>query len=161
MNEDDLIRLGRAVSAYFRAASALGSASLLTRHAALLVSRDDDLGEDDEPDEDFLLDRAATYRDKALLMSDSAAALLSHAERWFKDLDDAEKDVDLAIADVALEIEAAGDAYSEVVDAMGRASFAAQGTYPQLLEELRSSTQFLKAEAATYRALADGELEDD
>ncbi len=161
MNEDDLVRVRRAVGAYYRAASALGRASLLMRHAALLVPPDEDLSADDEPDEEFLLDRAATYRDKALLMSDSAAALLSHAERWFEDLDDAEENLDRAIAEVAVEIEAAGDAYSEVVEAIGGASFAELDSYPQLLKELRGSAQFLNAEAATYRALADGELEDD
>ena len=161
MNEDDLVCVRRAVGAYFRAASALGSASLLTRHAALLVPSAKAPSADDEPDEEFLLDQAATYRDKALLMRDSAAALLSYSERWFDDLDDVGKDLDRAIAEVAVEIEAAGDAYSEVVEAIGSASFAELDTYPQLLKELRGSAQFLNAEAATYRALAEGELEDD
>lgn len=161
MNGADLVFVRRAVGAYFRAASALGTASLVMRHAALLVSPEGALSADDEPDEEFLLDRAATYRDKALLMSDSAAALMAHADRWFDDLDFAEESLDRLIAEVAVEIEAAGDAYSEVVEAIGSASFAELDTYPELLKELRISSQFLNAEAATYRALADGELEDD
>jgi len=43
MDEDDLKRVQVAVGAYFRAAAALGSASLTIRHAALLGKYDEDL----------------------------------------------------------------------------------------------------------------------
>jgi len=112
------------------------------RHAALLVPADEDPGEDDEPDDEFLLDRAATYHDKALHLSRSAAALLSHAERWFPDLGDAEDDVDRVLGEFAVEIEGAADAHGEVVEAIESAGFAELPTYPELLEELRGSVQF-------------------
>lgn len=161
VSEADLVRVRRAVGAYFRAASALGGASLLMRHAAVLVLDDDESGQESEPDDEFLLDRAATYHEKALLMSNSAVALLSHAERWFADLNDADEDLDHVLREFAVEIEDAADAYGQVVEAIGAASFAGRDTYPQLLEELRGSVQVLSAEAAIFRALAEGELEDE
>lgn len=149
----------RAVSAYFRAASALGSASLMVRHAALLLTDDEDRGHEHERDDDFLFDRAATYHRKALLMSRSAAALLGHAEDWFEELGDPEEDIDSVLAHFAVKIEGAADASGEVVAALERASFADLDDYPQLLEGLRGALQFLNSEAAAFRALAAGELD--
>lgn len=161
MDEADLIRVRRAVAAYFRAASALGSASLALRHAALLVTDQDraEVGEDEEPDDEFLLERAATYSEKAEFMSRSAVALLAHADKWFAHLENVAGDVDELLGSFALDIQRAADAYAEVSDVLGEASFAQLDSYPDLVQELRGAVQFLSSEAAVFAALAAGELD--
>jgi len=94
-------------------------------------------------------------------MSRSADALLSHSERWFADLEESYSDVDELLAGFALEIETAADAYVEVIEAIEGASFAGLDGYPELLEELRASVQFLSTEAAVFAALVAGELDDE
>ena len=162
MDENDLHRVRRAVAAYFRAAGALGSASLLLRQAAAGLATDDpDLlePEDDEPDDEFLLDRAKTYRDKALLMSESAVALLGHADGWFADLRDAEADPDEVLDSFSREIQQAADATVGVASSLEAASFSELDRYPELLDELRHSVQLLNTEAALFAAIAAGELD--
>ncbi len=161
VDENDLTRVRRAVGAYFRAAAAYGSASLAVRHAALLVEEQHpDPEEDDQPDREFLLERAALYDEKARLMSRSAKALLSHSKEWFADLEDSQADVEEALAGFALDIEAAADAHAEVLDALKAASFAGRDSYPELLEEMRGSVRFLSMEAAVFGAVAAGELDE-
>jgi hypothetical protein len=160
MDEDDLTRVQWAVGAYFRAAAALGSASLAIRHVALLrgdVNRE----EGEEPDREFLLDRAAVYHEKARLMGRSADELLSHSQRWFGDLEQPSADEDELLDGFARQIEAAADAYAEVIEAIEGASFAGLDSYPEVLEEIRDSVRFLSTEAAVFGALAAGELDEE
>jgi hypothetical protein len=158
MDEDDLPRVKWAVGAYFRAAAALGSASLAIRHVALLRA-DADPEEGEEPDCEFLLERASLYHEKARLMGRSADALLSHSRRWFGDLEQPSADEDDLLVGFARQIEAAADAYAEVLEAIEGASFADLDSYPELLGEIRDSVRFLSAEAAVFGALAAGELD--
>ncbi|MGI8846439.1 MAG: hypothetical protein ACR2HC_09770, partial [Thermoleophilaceae bacterium] len=115
----------------------------------------------EQPDREFLLERAALYHEKALLMSRSADALLSHSERWFSELDELSADMDEVLAGFARDIEAAADAHAEVIEAIEGASFAGLDAYPKLLDELRGSVQFLNTEAAVFGALAAGELDEE
>lgn len=156
MDENDLIRVRRAVAAYFRTAAALSSASLAARQAALTVA--DDLPGEEDSDREFLLDRAQTYHQKALLMSRSAAALLSHSERWFGELEEPSSELDEVFASYALEIEAAADGYGDVLGALEGTSFASSSEYQELLVELRTSGRFLMSEAAVFDQ---GELEEE
>ena len=156
MDENDLIRVRRAVAAYFRTAAALSSASLAARQAALTVA--DDLPGEEDSDREFLLDRAQTYHQKALLMSRSAAALLSHSERWFGELEEPSSELDEVLASYALEIEAAADGYGDVLGALEGTSFASSSEYQELLVELRTSGRFLMSEAAVFDQ---GELEEE
>jgi len=149
VDENDLIRVRRAAAAYFRTAAALSSASLAARQAALTVA--DDLPWEEDSDREFLLDRAETYHEKALLMSRSAAALLSHSERWFgEELEEPSSEVDEVLGSFALEIEAAADGYGDVLEALEGTSFASRGEYQELLAELRMSGRFLMSEAAVF-----------
>jgi hypothetical protein len=149
VDENDLVRVRRAVAAYFRTAAALGSASLAARQAAMTVA--DDLPGEENSDREFLLDRVETYHQKALLMSRSAAALLSHSERWFsEELEEPSSEVDEVLGSFALEVEAAADGYGDVLEALEGTSFASHREYQELLAELRMSGRFLMTEAAVF-----------
>jgi hypothetical protein len=160
-HHDDLQLVRRAVAAYFRAAAAYGTASLLLREAAAVAAGQHGLVEPgDEHDDEFLLERAATYRDKALLMSESGAALLRHSDRWFAELELVVGDLDDLLTRFATEIQQAADATAEVAAAVEATSFAEVGEYPELLDQLRFSVQFLNAEAAIFAAVASGEMDE-
>ena len=162
MDENDLVLVRRAVAAYFRAAAAFGSAALLLRQAAAGVASAATVTPepDEEPDDEFFLDRAQMYRDKALLMSESAVALLRHCDQWFADLEEVEADPDAVLEVFACEIQRAADATVEVASALEGTSFSSLDRYPELLDELRCSVQFLSAEAAVFAAVAAGELDE-
>jgi hypothetical protein len=162
VDENDLLLVRRGVAAYFRAAAALGSASLLLRQAAAGVASVDSatFDRDEEPDDEFLLDRAQTYQDKALLMSESAVALLRHSTQGFARIEEVEGDPDKFLDAFASEIQRAADATADVGSALEAASFSSFDDYPKLLDELRQSVQFLSAEAAVFAAVAAGELDE-
>lgn len=160
MDATDLTRVRQAVAGYYRAAGSLGEAALEMRRAALLSEPGPFVESDDVSDREFFLERSAVYTQKALLMSSSAEALLSHAPRWFDELADSSTDRDEVLAGFALAIQSASDAYADTVQALADAGFARLDAYPQLIEELRDSVRFLKMEGAVFAAIANDQLDD-
>lgn len=157
--EDDLERIREAAIAYFRLAAELSRMSLLALHAARLADGDDFADDGEESDREFLADRAGLYAEKAELAAESGLALLRDAQRSFADLEEVEADFDDLLRAYADQASQAADQHVEVVRALGGASFADLADYPDLLTQQRGSVQFLSAEAALFRAIADDDLD--
>lgn len=157
LDDSDIDRVHAAITAYFRAAGALAQASILARLAAIAAraAPEDTEGESDEA---WLLDRAATYRDKSDLMSTSGTALLSHAWDWIDGLDQTDvRDQKASLVAFARAIEEAAGGYAEVVEALTATPLSSTDAYHELLEELRRSVRFLQMEAAAFDEVASEE----
>lgn len=159
MERDDVHRVRRAIAGYFRAAAALGSASVLMREAAML--HDDEDPEDEDSERAFYLERSEMYEQKADLTSRSALALLVGLGRAPQELDDAgDDDLFGVLARFSAEIDEAADCHVDIVDALADASFAGRSTYPALLEQLRGSVRFLRMESAAFVQAIEEEAEE-
>ncbi len=111
---------------------------------------------DDVQDRDFFLERSALYSQKALLMSSSAEALLSHAPRWFNGTPDSTTDRDEILVGFALAIESASGAHERKHRTLEALAHGA-GNVDALLME---GTQLSRAGGGA-RALSEAELETD
>lgn len=155
--DPDIDRIRAAIAAYFRAAGALAEASILVRLAAHADGSTPEEA-DAEPDEAWLLDRAATYPDKSEHMSRSGTVLLSHAWDWIDNVDQTEiRDQDASLAAFARAIEDAASGYAEVVEALTATPLSSTTAYEELLRELRLAVRFLQMEAAAFAEFQDDE----
>lgn len=159
MTEDDLERVRAAAVAYFRLASELSAMSMFALQACQLADADEDEDQDEESDNEFLKDRAALYAEKAELAANSGLALIRDAQRSFADLEQVDADYDDLLRAYADRASNAADQHVEVVRAIAGSSFADFSGYPELLAEQRGSVQFLSAESALFRAIADDDLD--
>lgn len=122
----------------------------------------DDAGDAGEgSDREFLTARAALYAEKAELAANSGLALVRDAQGSFANLDDVDADFDQLLRAYADRAGNAAEQHVEVVRAITGSSFADFAVYPELLAEQRASVQFLSAEAAQFRAMADDDLDPD
>lgn len=164
MTEDDIERVRLAAAAYFHLAGELAELSVLAVHASLLSADDgneDESDPEDVPDHELFAERAKMYADKSGLAARSGAALLAHSMSWFEDLDDADADIGDVLRHYAERAAGAADRHLDVAAALEGASFSKLSLYPEMLAQQRASAQFLSAEAALFRAIADDDLDDD
>jgi hypothetical protein len=151
LDREAIERVRAAVGAYFSAAGYLAESSLLLQLAALAQA-----DADDHEDREFLLDRAATYRDKAAHMSASGNALLDHAANWIQRLDATDAgELEQTLHDFAGMIDNAAKDYARVTEELTATSLGTHPTYAELMAELRLAVRFLQSEAAEFRRIAE------
>lgn len=181
LNQPDLTHLREATSAYYRAAALFAETSLLLRQAAkgigvdsnslldglaeIRPAGDNEPGADFDSDREFLLDRAAIYRDKAALMTDSATALLGHLSDWFDDHPDEEGDshADAQSLEDMLSLymralEGAADEHERISAALRTTPLTEREDYRVLLDDLGTAIRFLASESALFSSFLNDDV---